>query len=401
VTVTDEDSAIDGDESLRICILSKQFPPAVGGAETYAVEIADGLGERGHDVDIYTQWQESADETVDTHRNVSVQRICPARRKFVTFETLYFSYKARRVVDFSQYDVVHGTLMPASTVLVTLLNDVDAPVVVTSHGTSIGETRAVALETPADYLLKFFFHPMNVVMDYVAGHEADQVIAISDHAYEQLTGAYRLDEGKVKMIPHGVDTDRFYPREEEHPAVDPEKTTLLYVGRLGARKGLDLALRALARIDDEEVEFLIAGTGRHEASLRALASKLDIEELVTFLGYVDDEELPTLYSSADVFVLPSRYEGFGLVVLEAMACGTPVVGTDAGGIPTAIDVGTGVTVQRNVEGLATGINSMVGDDTADRESVSTIEGKVAYRSWTSVASNVERVYRRIKGIKHI
>lgn len=381
-------------EALRVCLLSKQFPPGVGGAETYAYELANGLGERGHDVDVYTQWVDSPDEEADVHENVSVYRICGARRKLVTFETLWFSYTARRAIDFEQYDIVHGTMMPASTIAVTPFNDIDAPVVLTSHGTSIGETKAVTLETPADYLLKFFFHPMNVAMDYVASRDADRVIAISDHAYEQLTTSYRLDEEDVEMIPHGVDTDWFYPRDEQHPAVDDEKTTLLYVGRLGARKGLDLALRALAEVDDESVEFLIAGTGRHEESLRELARELGIADRVRFLGYVPDEDLPVLYSSADVFVLPSRYEGFGLVLLEAMACGTPVIGADAGGIPTAIsDSEYGRVVERDIGELADAMSEFSNGDmrTSMRsDAISTSQSL----DWGESIREVEEVYRR-------
>jgi len=382
--------------SLRVCLLSKQFPPGVGGGETYAAELANGLAERGHDVDVYTQWVDSPDEEADVHENVSVYRICGARRKLVTFETLWFSYTARRAIDFEQYDVIHGTMMPASTIAVTPFNDVDVPVVLTSHGTSLGETRAVALETPADYLLKFFFHPMNVVMDYVASRDADRVIAISDHAYEQLTTSYRLDEDEVEMIPHGVDTDWFYPREEQHPAVDDGETTLLYVGRLGARKGLDLALRALAEADDPDVEFLIAGTGRHEGSLRDLARELGIAEQVRFLGYVPDEELPVLYSSADVFVLPSRYEGFGLVVLEAMACGTPVIGADAGGIPTAIEDGrTGMTIQRDVESFTQALVSSRNESNKWNEMAAHSDECTERNSWQDVACSVEELYTRV------
>lgn len=379
-------------ESFQVCLLSKQFPPGVGGAETYAYELANGLGERGHDVDVYTQWIDDPDETVDTHENVTVHRICKARRKLVTFETLWFSIQARQEIDFDQYDVVHGTLMPPSTIAVTPFNDIDPPVVLTSHGTSVGEMRAVALETPADYLLKFFFYPLNVVGDYVASRDADRVIAISDHAYEQLTMSYQLDEDDVEMIPHGVDTDRFYPREEQHSAVDPEKTTLLYVGRLGARKGLDLALQALAEVDAATVEFLIAGTGRHEEQLRELAKELGIREQVAFLGYVPDEELPMLYSSADVFVLPSRYEGFGLVLLEAMACGTPVIGTDAGGIPTAIRDGeTGYIVNQDEKMLADAFERIIRKDNEqmERRAVQHAES----HSWVRTVQQTEQIYR--------
>ena len=382
------------DESLRVCIISKQFPPGVGGAETYAHELANGLAERGHDVDVYTQWIYSPDESADVHDNVTVHRICKARRKLVTFETLWFSFRARRVIDFEQYDVIHGTMMPASTVAVTPFNDIDAPVVVTSHGTSLGETKAVALETPADYLLKFFFHPMNIVMDYLAGRDADQVIAISDHAYEQLTTQYGLDEDDVAMIPHGVDTDWFYPREEQHPAVDSEKTTLLYVGRLGARKGLDLALRALAAVDDDEIEFLIAGTGRHEETLRELTQELGISHQVHFLGYVPDEELPILYSSADVFILPSTYEGFGLVLLEAMACGTPVIGADAGGIPTAIKDGKyGLVVERKISKLREVI-SQLQDGKVRSEMELEASRERQSMTWEKTVRDVEKTYSR-------
>lgn len=378
---------------MNICILSKQFPPGVGGAETYAYELANGLGKRGHDVDVYTQWIDRVNEPVDIHENVHVYRICKARKKLVTFETLWFSLQARRQIDFDQYDIVQGTLMPASTIVVTPLKGIDPPLVLTSHGTSIGEAKSVALETPADYLLKFVFHPMNVVMDYVASRDADQVIAISGHAYDQLTTSYGLDEDDVVMIPHGVDTDWFYPREEQHPAVNEVQTTLLYVGRLGARKGLDLALRALAEVDNESIEFLIAGTGRHEETLRELAQELGIAEQVRFLGYVPDEELPVLYSSADVFVLPSRYEGFGLVLLEAMACGTPVIGADAGGIPTAVKDGqVGNTVTREVEAITEVFTSVL--KKPEEWTIMAVQScdYAKRNSWQKVTTEVESLY---------
>ncbi len=383
-------------ESLRVCLLSKQFPPGVGGAETYAYELANGLGERGHDVDVYTQWVDSPDEEADVHENVSVYRICGARRKLVTFETLWFSYTARRAIDFEQYDVVHGTLMPASTIAVTPFNDIDAPVVLTSHGTSIGETKAVALETPADYLLKFFFHPMNVAMDYVASRDADRVIAISDHAYEQLTTWYRLREDKLEMIPHGVDTEWFYPRGEQHPVVDEEKTTLLYVGRLGARKGLDLALRALAEVNDEDVELLIAGTGRHEETLRELARELEIADQVQFLGYVPNENLPVLYSSSDIFLLPSEYEGFGLVLLEAMACGTPVIGVDAGGIPTVVpENDAGQLVSRRVSDVVSAIDHIRSNKNTGADIEEAARTYAQEYTWAESTERIAELYQTI------
>ena len=378
---------------MKTCILSKMFPPSVGGAETYAYELADGLGERGHEVDVYTQWVDDPDEEVDIHENVTVHRITKARKKLVTFETLYFSFKARRTIDFSQYDIVHGTLTPASTILVTPLNDIKPPVVLTGHGTSIGETKSVALETPADYLLKFFFYPMNVLMDYLSGGRADKIIAISDHAKEELVNRYGFEEDSVRMIPHGVNTDRFYPRKKLHPEVSPGKTTLLYVGRIGPRKGLDLILKSINKLDDDNLELLIAGTGRHEKYLQKLANEIQLSSKVRFLGYVPDEELPMLYSSADMFVLPSRYEGFGLVLLEAMACGTPVIGSNTGGIPTVIeDDVSGKIVERKVEEFTKAISS-IANDSDKRMEMGNNARDIAFRtSWEEVISEVEELY---------
>lgn len=382
------------EKPLRICVLSKQFPPGVGGAETYAYELADGLGRRGYDVDVYTQWVDDPDENVDINENVTVHRICKARKKFVTFETLWFSFKARRYVDLEQYDIIHGTLMPASTVAITPFNNVEVPIVVTSHGTSISETKAVALETPADYLMKFFFHPMNVVMDTIAGNSSDAIIAISDHAREELLNRYDFAPERVHMIPHGVDTETFLPQENPHPAVSQKKVTLLYVGRLGARKGLDLAMQALELIEEPEIEFLIAGTGRHERHLRKLAEQLGVSHQVEFLGYVPDEELPALYSAADALVLPSRYEGFGLVLLEAVACGTPVIGTDVGGIPTAIDDDFGIVVKREVGTFAEALRSITDNDRRYQMEKTAIETREKI-SWQRMIDDVTGLYAEI------
>ncbi|MFB6186099.1 MAG: glycosyltransferase family 4 protein [Halobacteriaceae archaeon] len=368
---------------MKICILSKMFPPGVGGAETYAYELADGLGQRGREVDVYTQWVDDPNEEIDIHENVTVHRITKARKKLVTFETLYFSFKARQTIDFSQYDIIHGTLTPASTILVTPLNDIEPPVVLTGHGTSIGETKSVALETPADYLLKFFFYPMNVVMDYLAGNEGDEIVAISNHAKDDLVNTFNFDETSVHMIPHGVNTDRFYPREEDCSKTNAEKTTLLYVGRIGPRKGLDLVLYAISEIGDNDLEFLVAGTGRHENHLKSLATELNIASQVKFLGYIPNDELPSLYSSADVFVLPSRYEGFGLVLLEAMACGTPVIGANAGGIPT---------VDREVESFIDAISLLVENEDKRSKMQMKARNYALNNSWEEIVYEVEQLY---------
>lgn len=377
---------------MRICLLSKMFPPSVGGSEMYAYEIANALARRGHSVDVYTQAAEK-EMTLPLENGVTVERVCKARRYLVTFETLNYSAHARWSIDFGGYDVVHGTLMPASTI--TLLRGVeDTPVVLTSHGTSVDETLSHEPEVPTDYLKRYFFHPMNVVMDALAGRGADRIIGISSGTCERLTSTYGFDESKVTHVPHGVDTGRFYPTPERHSAVSEDCLTLLFVGRLVSRKGLDLAIDALAALDRENVEFLIAGTGSHEDRLRSQAAEHGVADLVEFLGYVPDDDLPTLYSSADVFVSPSVYEGFGLTFLEAMACGTPIIGTAVGGIPDVVENGqTGYVVEREPRVVADRIDRLADDSTLLEFMSQNVLETVQSMTWDHVASQVEEVYR--------
>ncbi|WP_232343090.1 glycosyltransferase family 4 protein [Halosimplex litoreum] len=387
-------------DGLRICLITKMYPPRTGGGATYAYELANALGERGHDVDVYTQAVPDGDDPPPTQENVSVTRITKAR-PLVVVSTLYFSIACRRRIDFERYDVIHGTLMPASTVALGpwLLRSIDAPLVLTSHGTSYDEARSVDPQSPPDYLFKYVFHPINVVMDAVSGRLADRIVAVSDHTREQLGELYRFDESKLRTVPPGIDTERFSERSGGHPAVSEVRPSVLVLSRLDPRKGIDKAIRAFARADGTDAELLIAGTGRLESSLKDLASDLGVADDVSFLGFVPDEELPSLYSSVELFVLPSEYEGFGIVFMEAMACGTPVIGTEVGGIPTAVADGeTGYLVPRDGIGeLAARMEELLGDpDTYERMAASS-EAWAGDHEWSEIASRVELEYAELTG----
>jgi phosphatidylinositol alpha-1,6-mannosyltransferase len=383
-------------DSLRVCFVTKMYPPRTGGGATYAYELANALGELGHEVDVYTQAVPGEDGPEWTHPNVTVTRITKAR-PLVVFSTLYFTIACRRRIDFVQYDVIHGTLMPASTLAFDpfLLGSIDAPLVLTSHGTSYDEARSVNPERPVDYVFRYFFHPVNVLMDAVAGRFADRIVAVSDHTREQLRDLYRFDEEKLVTVPPGIDTERFRPVEEVHPEVDPDRESILVLSRLDPRKGIDKAIRAFARLDRSQAELLIAGTGRLEESLKELAKELGVREDVRFLGFVPDEELPALYSSVDLFVLPSEYEGFGIVFMEAMACGTPVIGTDVGGVPTAIDDGeSGAIVPRDgIDELAERMDALLSDSSRYGAMVEGARGWAERHDWTEIASEVNGAYR--------
>lgn len=362
----------------------------------YAYEIANALGERGHDVDVYTQRRPQAETALRISENVTVRAVTRPRRHLVTFETLYYSVQTRQSVAFDQYDVVHGTLMPASTIALADRLGINTPLVLTSHSFALSEVFAHTADQPADYLLKYAFHPMNVVMDNIAGRSADRIIAISSQMEAQLTERYGIGSDKVTMISHGVDTERFHPQTGVHEAVSSNKLTMLFVGRLITRKGADLAIEAVAAAKSEDVELLIAGTGRMEKDLKELANDLGIAERVSFLGYVPDEELPLLYSSADATLFASNYEGFGLVLLESLASGTPVLGTPVGGVPDFISDGkNGFVLPEEAKRFGQRIDEIASDAAKLRKMSEDARSSVADRTWNRVAKEVEAVYENI------
>ena len=175
----------------------------------------------------------------------------------------------------------------------------------------------------------------------VAG--ADGIVAVSEFTKRELIGTYGLDPGRVAVVPNGVDHGHFYPRDRTE--VDAVKTRfgidrpyVLMTGTIEPRKNVDGLLKAFASIAaplrDAHSLVLAGGEGWLDQNILRLADELRASGVrVIQLGYVEPRDLPALYSGASVFVLPSHYEGFGIPVVEAMACGAPVITSRNASLP--------------------------------------------------------------------
>lgn len=178
-------------------------------------------------------------------------------------------------------------------------------------------------------------HPMyykNLVSQKLVLENTDGfIVAVSEDLRQDLLTFYDLNPDQVRVVYNGVDLDAFHPHVDGGPVrvehgIDEDTPLLLFVGHEYERKGFDDILQALARLPDE-VQLLTVGGG-HQEPWKARARELGVADRITWTGYVPDEDLPAHYAAADVFVFPTRYESFGLVVLEAMATGTPAVAGD-------------------------------------------------------------------------
>jgi phosphatidyl-myo-inositol dimannoside synthase len=209
---------------------------------------------------------------------------------------------------------------------------------------------------------------------------ADLVVANSE--YTRKLVIKKAPWAKVVVVPLGVDHQRFSPGDRAEVTRRlglAGKVVLSSVSRIHAYKGHDVVLRAMAAISEREREnmvYLIVGKGPHRDELERLAAELGLTANVRFLGFVPEEELPDLYRASDLFLLCTRssaerqqVEGFGLVFLEAQACGTPVVGARTGGIPDAVKEGEGgwLIEQDDVAALAEILSRLVDEPAAFHE----------------------------------
>jgi glycosyltransferase involved in cell wall biosynthesis len=230
-----------------------------------------------------------------------------------------------------------------------------------------------------------------------------RLVAISESTRAMI--APYAGGGPIEVIPYGVPLPETDPTIEAVSETSSEPPRILFVGRLVARKGVDRLLEALSRLADRAWRLEIVGFGPERGPLEARAQALDLSDRVDFLGRVTSDELVSAYRRAACFVLPATLddradtEGLGVVLLEAMSYGVPVVATRRGGIVDVVDDGrTGLLVEDDPVALSRGIASLL-DDPARRRALG-VAGRARVRErfgWDSIVDRLDAVYRSPDG----
>jgi glycosyltransferase involved in cell wall biosynthesis len=225
-----------------------------------------------------------------------------------------------------------------------------------------------------------------------------RIITHSSYIRDEIKQRYRVNS---EVVPHGVDLNRFNPNISGKNIRDllniGDTTIILYVGRLEAHKGLQWLLKAMKLIKKErkdvKIKIIIVGSGRERNNLEMLAKRLKIIDTVIFAGRVSEEELPNYYAASDIFVIPSLYEGFGLPILEAQACGSPVIGSDCTAIAETIGLGGVVFEPKNEVSLKNEILRLIDDKQIFNELVEKSIENVENYNWQSVIDRIEVILK--------
>ncbi len=404
----------------RVALISEHASPAArlggvdsGGQNVYVGEIAKNLAVMGYEVDVFTRADsELLPEIAEWMNGVRIIHVPAGPRGYLAKEDMlpFMPAFTDYVVSFSShgagYDVVHANFWMSGLVAAELKAALGVPFVVTFH--ALGRVRR-AHQGAADGFPDERF----AVEDRVV-READRIIAECPQEQEDLIRFYGADPGRMTMIPAGFDPAQFWPLGKQLARVavglDPEQRVILQLGRIVPRKGIDNVIRAVAALRTQhgiEAALLVVGGSTSapdpEATpeigrLQELASKEEVADLVTFVGARDRDQLRWYYSAADVFVTTPWYEPFGITPIEAMACGTPVIGANVGGIRfTVRDGETGYLVPPNdPETLAERVAHMYRNPTLrttlGRQGKDRAEGLF---TWHKVSSAVAALYENV------
>jgi len=232
---------------------------------------------------------------------------------------------------------------------------------------------------------------------------SDRIVASTPDERDELILAYDAEPARVEVMPPGVDHTIFSPDDQRAARARlrlSEGPLLLFVGRIQRLKGLDLALGCLAELDDRRTQLAVIGgpsgaDGHAESDrLHALARELGVDGRVRWTPPVPHADLADWYRAADVCIVPSRTESFGLVALEAAACGTPVVAADVGGLRTLVDHGrTGFLVAGRIAvDYAAPVEQLLGAPTLAAEMGANAAARSDGYTWSITAARLRRLY---------
>ncbi len=395
--------------SVHTCPLATLGGKETGGMNVYVRELARELARRGKQIDVFTR---AVDPTIAPVRelgpnarviHIQAGPVAPYDKNRIFEHLPEFTARvdAFRLAEGIHYDLVHSHYWLSGVTGHDLATAWGVPQVQMFH--TLGHLKNQVAKTAGDREID-----LRIAMETRLVGEVDRIVAPTTTERAQLAWYYGADPDRVDVIPCGVDTRLFRPRARAAARARlnlPDGQLLLFVGRIERLKGIDTLLEAAAllraRPGHADLHVLIVG-GDLESDgdnpelqrLRALAASLGLGDRVAFLGSQPQAELPYFYSAADLTIMPSHYELFGMVALESMACGTPVVASRVGGLARLVRDGeTGILVpEESPQQLAMHVHTILADGAERRAMGARAVTYAADFAWGRIADQIVDLY---------
>jgi len=403
--------------SYHTCPLATLGGKDTGGMNVYVRELTRQLGQMGIHVDVFTRSQDDHVPHVlhelgygnrvvhvpaGPEHPVSKQEMANYIPQFVEGVKAFACDKG------IHYDIIHSHYW-MSGIAAAALSDLWAgtPIVHMFH--TLGKMKNRIARSAAEREGEYRINGEKQVLGRV-----NRITVATLAELTQLRFLYKADPNKMVVIPPGVDVDHFYPipadEAKMYIGLKPENRMILFVGRIEPLKGVDTLLQAMACLQLKEaqrpVHLAIIG-GDPSASpeqmtvemarLQKLCEVLGLDQSVVFLGKRDQDKLPYYYSAAEVLVMPSHYESFGMVALEAMACGTPVIASEVGGLAYLVRDGeTGFTIPaEEPDALCEKLTWLLNDSALHQKMSEQAAEYAQDYAWEKIAKQIVDVYEEL------
>ncbi|HUN22690.1 MAG TPA: glycosyltransferase [Anaerolineales bacterium] len=409
--------------SVHTCPLATLGGKETGGMNVYVRDLARELGRQGIGVDVFTRSQDEHEPHLKHdlgfgnrvfHIPAGPERPLPRLELFQYLPEFVGGVRLAAALLDTHYDVIHSHYWMSGWVAHELQRWWKVPMVHMAHTLGVMKNRIALRPEEHDPQLR-----LDVEQEILGW--ADRLIAATPAEEAQLQWLMRADPKKIEIIPPGVDLSIFHPEDRTTDlralGLDPHATLLLFVGRIEPLKGADTLLKAIKILCDQHqlpanTQVALIGGEPNEPEenrtaemnrLLELRKSLNLDYVVTFLGKRAQESLHYYYNAASAVVMPSHYESFGMVALEAMACGTPVIASNVGGLAYLVRDGeTGFLVpDRDPQALAERLRCLLNDPAlADRLGKQAAQYAQQYR-WSAIAQQMQDVYTAVLATKPV
>ncbi|PPD58702.1 glycosyltransferase [Dehalogenimonas etheniformans] len=394
-------------EQLRIAVLSVHSCPIgqlggrdTGGMNVYIREMAAALARWGYLIDVYTrahdprdaQWEYLAPGARLIHITAGAVEEMGKLTQYNHLREFHDNLEAFRIADGASYDLVHSHYWLSGEVGLRLAQEWNVPQIFGFH--TIGAAKdelGLGENEPA----------IRLITETEIATGCQHLTAGTQKEKDTILRHHGCDESKISVVPCGVDPDLFRPIDRRQARMTlgfHDKPLVLFVGRLDKLKGIDQLIEAMSLVEVPDCRLVVIGGDEYSRAalerLKTLADILRISDRVEFIGAVPQRELPWYYASADVVAVPSYSETFGMVALEAVSSGTPVVSTDVGAASLIIKEGfSGSVVSGNEpSALAPALTKWLENCNTDKNK---LHDSVTGFGWNAVAERMENVYRHV------